>query len=393
MPVNWEQLHTTLHDVGRTLEAQAAAVRNAQAAALGCLHKYAEDLDAAERVAAVVSGFDADLRCALPAAQRLDASYARVASEAPKVIVAADGSQVTPDRHDQVQFGVVNIGTVTMGMGSEQAPSISTDTEILYGDSLYLRSGMRMSEGDIALQRDRKERASLLSIAQRGPVPAIALTDGPLELWGAKDVSDPQAFEAALRDYLADLKELQRLGCTVAGYVDKPAADLVVRLFEVLEAGTEDVQKLRAYHPLRGASDRWLFGRILPSGHRSAVFGIQSSSRRQYTGDLALHFFYLNVGTPGHPAIARIEVSKRVAESADRLGGLHAVLLEQCSLLGARPYPYILHRAHETARITLDEKEEIQLRLMLDLREAGMEIEDASGKSAAKLRASLKGSY
>ncbi len=99
------------------------------------------------------------------------------------------------------------------------------------------------------------------------------------------------------------------------------------------------------------------------------------------------------MGTNGHPAIARVEIPKWVAESANLLGALHAVLLEQCSLLGLRPYPYILHRAHETARISLDEKEEIKLRLMLDLRAGGIELEEPSGKSTAKMSSDLKGRY
>jgi len=393
MPVNWEQLHSSLRDMGRSLEAHAAAVRDAEAAVLLFLQKYAADAHAAERVASVVSRFDADLRCALPAGERLDGGQAPITAERPGTIIAAVGSQVTPDRHDAVLFGLVNIGTVVMGMSSGEAPKISTDTEMLYGENLYQQNGLRMSEGDIALRRDRRERANLLSLARKISMPSIALTDGPLELWGAKDVSDPHAFEEALRDYLADLRQMQRMGCAMAGYVDKPGADLVIRLFEVLEAGSDDLKRLRAFHPLRGASDRWLFSQILRPGHRSAVFGLQSSSRSRYTGDLSLHFFYLNVGTNGHPAIARVEIPKWVAESANLLGALHAVLLEQCSLLGLRPYPYILHRAHETARISLDEKEEIKLRLMLDLRAGGIELEEPSGKSTAKMSSDLKGRY
>jgi hypothetical protein len=300
---------------------------------------------------------------------------------------------VNPDRHAEVLFGLVNIGTVVMGLNSGRAPGIATDSEILYAHGLYLRNGLSMSAGDIALRRDRRERANLVDLARQIAVPSIALIDGPLELWGAKDVSDPQGFEEALLGYLEDLREMKRLGCTIAGYVDKPSADLVIRLLEVLEAGPQDIKRLWNFHPLLGASDRWLFSQILLPGYRSAVFGLQSSSRLRYTGDLSLHFFYLNVGTDRHPAIARVEIPKWVAERAESLGALHTALLEQCSLLGVRPYPYILHRAHETARISVAEKEEIKLRLLLDLRQAGVDPEDLSGKSAAKISSDLKGRY
>ncbi len=393
MPVNWEQLHIALREISRNAGAQAARIRNAQAASLNCLREYAAEPQVAERMRDVVSRFDPELRCALPAGEPLDTGFAMGPARRPQAIIAADGSQVTPNRHDQVFFGVVNIGTVVMHPESHEAPRIVTDTKILYGESLYARGGSPMSEGDISLLRDQGERASLVLQARELAGPTLALTDGPLELWGAKDVTDPRAFEQALGSYLADLEEMEQIHCAIAGYVDKPGADLVIRLFEVLRAGPDDLNHLRAFHPLRGATDRWLYGQILAPGERSAVIGLQSSSTPRYVGDLAIHFFYLNVGVEDHPAIARVEIPKWVARDADLLGAVHAELVEQCSLLGASPYPYILHRAHETARISLDENGEIRLRLMLDLRENGIEMEAPSGKSTAKMSSERKGSY
>jgi hypothetical protein len=72
---------------------------------------------------------------------------------------------------------------------------------------------------------------------------------------------------------------------------------------------------------------------------------------------------------------------------------LHRALLEQCALLAARPYPYILHRAHETARISMQESEQIKLRLILEMRSHGLEPEPASGKSSAKAVSSTTGRY
>jgi NurA-like 5'-3' nuclease len=53
-------------------------------------------------------------------------------------------------------------------------------------------------------------------------------------------------------------------------------------------------------------------------------------------------------------------------------------------LLGARPYPYILHRAHETALVSRDEKGQVELMLALELRKAGSEVEERSNKQSAK---------
>ncbi len=393
MPVNWEHLHTALRELRRDARAQAAIVKDARAASLAHLRAYAHETQMAERVVNLVSRSEPELRCAVPVEEQLDMGFGAGSASQAQVIIAADGSQVTPDRHEQVQFGVVNVGTVVMRPNSHEAPTVSTETEILFGEGLYGRDGRRLSEGDIALLRDRRERANLVLRAGEAAGLTVALTDGPLELWGAKDVTDPEAFEQALRNYVADLEAMRRLGCALAGYVDKPGADLVIRLLELLTAGPEDLQHVRAFHPLRGATDRWLFAQILGAGERSAVFRLQSSSTLRYVGDVSIHFFYLNVGAVNHPAIARVEIPKWVASDPGLLGSIHATLLEQCSILGASPYPYILHRAHELARISLDEKEEIRLRLMLELREAGVEMEAASGKSVAKASSDLKGRY
>jgi hypothetical protein len=173
-----------------------------------------------------------------------------------------------------------------------------------------------------------------------------------------------------------------------AGYVDKPGADLAVRLLELAEATDEDLKKLREYHPLRGVSDRWLFGErknpLLGPGERSAVFKIQTKSEKYYSGVLALHFFYLNVGTEGHPWPVRVEIPKWVADAPKKLGLLHAVLVGQCRMMGAKPYPYLLHRAHETAVVSHEERQQVEQMLIMELRRAGEETDEGSNKQSAK---------
>jgi hypothetical protein len=150
----------------------------------------------------------------------------------------------------------------------------------------------------------------------------------------------------------------------------------------------EELDTLRERHPLRGASDRWLYGEakapLLAPGERSAIFALQSKSEKDYRGQLALHFFYLNVGTEGHPWPVRVEVPQWVAADHAGLDRLHAVLVGQCRMMGARPYPYLLHRAHETAVVSRDERAQVEQMLELELRRQGEEPETKSHKQSAK---------
>jgi hypothetical protein len=394
MPANPEQIHAALKAISRGIPEQSRKDKSAQAEALRQLRTLApQPQRLAAAVEEAVGTSDASLRCALPFRENIAVGYSITAADEHPTILAIDGSQALPDRHEEVLFGLINIGAVTMQAGSGEAPRVDVDTRVIFGNDLYPQDGPLLSDGEIALLRDAAERASLLRHASQASRIDIALTDGPLELWGAKEVPDPRAFERALSEYLDVLRELQRLECIVAGYVDKPAADLVVRLLEVAAAAPDALKRLKNYHPLRGTSDTWLFGQILRAGERSAVFALQSVSRNRYIEGLSLHFFYLNVGAPRHPTVARVEIPNWVAQSKASVDSLHQALLQQTNMLGAKPYPYILHRAHETARISRDEQEQIKLRILLELRNNGAEPGETSGKASAKHVSEIKGRF
>jgi hypothetical protein len=99
---------------------------------------------------------------------------------------------------------------------------------------------------------------------------------------------------------------------------------------------------------------------------------------------LALHFFYLNVGTQGHPWPVRVEIPQWVADDPDKLNLLHAVLVEQCRVMGSKPYPYLLNRAHEIAVVKQEEKQQIEQLLAMEIRKQGEETDSASYKQGGK---------
>jgi hypothetical protein len=63
---------------------------------------------------------------------------------------------------------------------------------------------------------------------------------------------------------------------------------------------------------------------------------------------------------------------------------LHGVLVEQCRMMGSKPYPYLLHRAHETAVVKMEEKQQIEQMLAMELRNHGEKMDDGSYKQSAK---------
>ena len=195
-------------------------------------------------------------------------------------------------------YSLINVGVIILKSGSGEAPEIKTFTDLKYGDDLYTNQGM-MTEDMVALGRDLSERKKLLELGLRYPKPVITFTDGPIELWGAEG-SAQEEYRRNREKHLSILSQLQSADIITAGYIDKPAADLVTRLLEISDIQDNEMKGVKENHDLRGVTDRWLFGEegnpLLKKGERSAIFIIQSSSRNHYKGILEIHFFYLNVG-------------------------------------------------------------------------------------------------
>jgi hypothetical protein len=66
------------------------------------------------------------------------------------------------------------------------------------------------------------------------------------------------------------------------------------------------------------------------------------------------------------------------------LDNLHAVLVNQCRMIGTRAYPYLLHRAHETALVSLEDKEQVTQMIVHELRGRGLDVEGTSAKQYNK---------
>ncbi len=397
MPVNFQEIYTKIQEIGLGARERQQRIENLRKHARSLLEKNADELDYLRRVVERAREIDSNIRCALPRNESLlthlpaPGSFPDGFSIADATLIAADGSQVNPDRHNAIQFCIINVGAIVMRMGSGQSPDVRANSELLYGDELETKYGT-MSEGMVALRRDLRERATLdeLSSGLKGPV--VTFTDGPIELWGARDGEDAASYRESLDKYLSVLSRLQERDIITAGYVDKPAADLVNSLLELVKAQgeKEPPANFRDYHPLRGVTDRWLYGErsnpLLGPGERSAVFAIQSKSENFYKGVLGLHFFYLNVGARGHPWPVRVEIPKWVADDPDKLDLLHAVLVDQCRVMGDKPYPYLLHRAHEIAVVKHEEKYQVEQMLVGELRRQDEELDEISGKQSAKDR-------
>lgn len=314
-------------------------------------------------------------RCALLVDDRAEQSYACLPHETGGyTILASDGSQITPGGHDAVSIALINTSRLSYAPGSGKAPMVDIETKFLFDKEGRIEFG-NLSEDLISLRRDVSELEILAKWQSSTAHPVIALGDGPLELF--HQPRQGEDFNRFFQDYLDILKSLHIKKMAVAGYTDRPRAALIVKMleFSVPAGKITDLSRLE---------DQSLFKQLLKPGERSAIFELRSSSSAKYEGPLALHFFYLNVGSQEVPWIARVEIPGWVASDIEKTFLVHQALLDQCALMGARPYPYILHRAHEEAVVRFEEKERLVNRLAIEIQQRGLGISLPSHKQNAK---------
>lgn len=333
-------------------------------------------LPAAERNLAEAASLDRDelhrrlaaarppLNPAHPTDERLDQAFALANHPERLRIVAADGSQVHPNRHAAALFYVINVGSLELTHGSGQPPRAETQSRLYFEEEdLHDSRGFPVDTHLINARRDAAEMIRLAELAEADTsVATLAILDNGLLLWAASQEQKATRpdVERVLREYLGALDRLKASGAAVAGYISRPRGSHVVSL---AEAAAETPPAAPS-----GLTDRLLFGRRLKPGQRSARF-IHPVKLNETFGDRGhqVQFFYLHTGA--QDGIARVEIPGWVAEDPVRLAAVHAGLVEQCRVTGI-PYPLV--RAHELALVGQDERRALDELVFAALARHGM---------------------
>ncbi len=386
MPLDYQQVRQQVSAMGEAAPQRIEVLRKKRQTASEILEHFATDIRSLQEKVDLAVSQNVNLRCAIPKEAPLD--YRGHTPPIPEsvTLIAADGSQINPDRHAAVDYYLVNIGAIQMKLHASEPPVTVIQSQLYFDEQLYTTAG-RITEGMVALMRDLRERTLLAELARDLEPPIITLTDGPLELWvGRGNALEDREFQESFNEYLAALRRLYLGGVCTAGYVDRPRGDLVVRLLEIATLSLDQIDRAgRDYRPFLGVTDVDLFFTRLGPGQRSAVFGIQSRNADRYESELALHFFYLNVSrNEDHPYPVRVEIPAWVANNQEMLDSLHAVLVQQCQILGTHTYPYLLHRSHEVAVVTRDEIVQVENMIALEMHRKGIPVGDHSKKQAIK---------
>ncbi len=323
---------------------------------------------------------------AIPTEEPINAVFAAPPHPPRLDVIAADGSQVYPDRHGMALYYLINLGSIAIRHGTGFAPETHSEPLLAFEDEALYGTG----EGLIAPalidgQRDVAELAVLarLSEAHAPNAPTLALLDNGLLLWLALQVehTDSKRVEELLGEYLRHLDRLRASGATLAGFVDRPRTANVLAMLHLASLDASQITEANLQQaPYRGLTDRSLFALRLGPGQRSARFTHASpvNARFRKAGH-AIQFFYLCC--EGEQAIARVEIPQWVGESTQLLAWVHAGIVEQCRSTGG--FPYALARAHELAVVTHDDRRALEQMLGAALLRRGL-IAGPSRKALTK---------
>ncbi|MCS6907578.1 MAG: DNA double-strand break repair nuclease NurA, partial [Anaerolineales bacterium] len=292
MTINYRQLYPQIRRLADQVANSALERSERRQRALEVLERVGSELEfLRDKVEQAVRQEGWSLRYAKPLDASLNTRYSSSESGAVVNLAAADGSQLLPDRHAELYFGLIHVGGVTLPQFSSLLPREHSRSEFWYAEA------EDFSESLFNFRRDVLERKMLSEISLTLDPPVLALADGPLELWLDYRFSEEgkREWRRLLEEYLDVLRTFHERRILLGGYVDRPESAYVVRLLEFAIATPQDQDELRHFRPFKGILDADLFLSFLRPGERSAIFGLQSPLAEYLPPGCEVCFFYLQV--------------------------------------------------------------------------------------------------
>lgn len=321
---------------------------------------------------------------------KLDEVISGAAFTDPYTVVAVDGSQIYPDRHQGTSCYLINVGTVVLNYQLGQHPVkfdsipyvfLPTEEDVQTGSTDLVNckrqdyefiAGVQLMEQlknalhgfDSAESLAHHERKSINVIKMNNePVRperaeasrmdsnynSLFLFDGSLIFWHLEG-KDEVVKNEYISKYVSALYQLYKQQALIAGYISAPKSKELVNLIR-LQLSDFNPEKNDGYKKVEHLVDSHIASFILEPLQRTAVFASSSNIIQFYPEPLKPYFFYLNLGQE----IVRIEVPQWIAMDADKVNRITSIIIDQ-SIKGFG-YPVCLAEAHEQAVVKGPDRE------------------------------------
>jgi hypothetical protein len=255
-------------------------------------------------------------------------------------VIAFDGSQIYPDRHQGIDCFLINIGQAHFHYEAEKSAVFfdSTPTVFFSGDA----GPSDFTPDSVNAYRTEQELKTALSYVKaslENAGPSLFLFDGSLIFWHLQSPQEDSQKDFLPR-YLALLDDFYTEQFLFAGYISLSKSK---ELVNVLKIAAEIHKKSSEFiHIVDGDIAEF----YLKPGERSLVFANHSPIVSHYPVHSRPHFFYINTGDE----IARVEIPAWIATNPEKLELVASMIYDQ--IAKGYGYPISLAEAHEQAVVS-----------------------------------------
>jgi len=274
----------------------------------------------------------------------------------PYVVLAVDGSQVYPDRHQGTSCFLINIGFVTLAY---QAPSFKA---VQFESRPYV-FGVEQDTYEVGMQspevvnckrqelelKTGLEQSAIIKAALPDDTPFLFLFDGSLIFWHL-EAQEAHLKELFLNTYISLLDQLYQLQVLCAGYISLPKSKELVNLIRI-ELCKFKIDGCKELHAVDHVVDAHVAAFYLTCYSRSIVFKSNATIGACYPNHLKPYFFYVDVGQE----IVRIEIPAWIARDEKKVSSVAAMVVNQA--VKGMGYPVALAESHEQAVIKGPDRE------------------------------------
>lgn len=272
----------------------------------------------------------------------------------PYQLLAVDGSQIYPDKHQGTSCFLINVGTVELQYGTGLKGATLNATPHVFSEQFVLDDGTVASNIDVVnCKREELELEygynHFIRMEKEGlNDPLVFLFDGSLIFWHLES-KEQNLKHHFLKKYCDTLKQFKEHEALLAGYISLPKSKElvnVVRMFLLQFSMTKNPLEL-----LPMLVDTAIVQFFLPPGARTTIFKNRSTISDYYPEGVRPYFYYIHVGNE----IARVEIPAYIAENKEAVDRLSSIILDQSHK--GDGYPVGIAEAHEQAVVKGPDRE------------------------------------
>lgn len=245
-------------------------------------------------------------------------------------VIATDGSQIYPDRHQGIECFLINVGSIFLHYSTNSSVQFFSEPFItLDGEGSEI-----ISPHMIDCKRSEMEFAMGVKLMERTTQKALFMCDGSLIFWHLQSPQNENEL-AILQRYFILFEQFRTKQFPLMGYISLPKSKDLLQVLSALSGISFNY-----------IADLDVIPFFIPPGSRTQFFESTAPVTQFYPPDHKPFFCYINTGQE----IARIELPAWIVMNDSLADEVIAIAYDQVQKgLG---YPVALAEAHEQAVVS-----------------------------------------